>query len=127
MCSAISPRPTTSGSTRCSTRIADNAELLAKGDDNGFMNKLALAVPGAASRGAYEDSAAKRAEDERSRPERPQPHPPGAAEGARGQSAGKRPDGGDAEAAVRQGLICPTGEGLTIVDPFAHTPDQIPA
>jgi PTH1 family peptidyl-tRNA hydrolase len=28
--------------------LADNAELLARGDDNGFMNKLALAVPGAA-------------------------------------------------------------------------------
>ena len=28
--------------------IADNAELLAKRDDNGFMNKLSLAVPGAA-------------------------------------------------------------------------------
>jgi len=26
--------------------IADNAALLAKGDDNGFMNKLSLAVPG---------------------------------------------------------------------------------
>jgi PTH1 family peptidyl-tRNA hydrolase len=28
--------------------LADNAELLASGDDNGFMNKLSLAVPGAA-------------------------------------------------------------------------------
>ena len=27
--------------------LADNAELLAKGDDNGFMNKLSLAVQGA--------------------------------------------------------------------------------
>ena len=26
--------------------LADNADLLAKGDDNGFMNKLSLAVPG---------------------------------------------------------------------------------
>ena len=30
------------------TRIADNAALLAKRDDSGFMNKLSLAVPGAA-------------------------------------------------------------------------------
>jgi PTH1 family peptidyl-tRNA hydrolase len=28
--------------------LADNAELLARGDDNGFMNRLSLAVPGAA-------------------------------------------------------------------------------
>lgn len=28
--------------------IADNAELLAKRDDSGFMNRLSLAVPGAA-------------------------------------------------------------------------------
>src|SRR5262245_18099338 len=27
--------------------LADNADMLAKGDDNGFMNKLSLAVPGA--------------------------------------------------------------------------------
>ena len=31
--------------------IADNAGMLAKGDDNGFMNKLALAVPGGGSKG----------------------------------------------------------------------------
>jgi peptidyl-tRNA hydrolase, PTH1 family len=28
--------------------LADNADMLVKGDDNGFMNKLSLAVPGAA-------------------------------------------------------------------------------
>jgi PTH1 family peptidyl-tRNA hydrolase len=28
--------------------LADNAELLVSGDDNGFMNKMSLAVPGAA-------------------------------------------------------------------------------
>ena len=32
--------------------IADNAGMLAKGDDNGFMNKLALAVPGGSKGGA---------------------------------------------------------------------------
>ncbi len=31
--------------------IADNAETLVRGDDNGFMNKLSLAVPGAAKPG----------------------------------------------------------------------------
>lgn len=30
--------------------IADNAELLARGDDNGFMNKLSLALPGETAR-----------------------------------------------------------------------------
>lgn len=28
--------------------VADNSDLLVKGDDNGFMNKMSLAVPGAA-------------------------------------------------------------------------------
>lgn len=31
--------------------VADNAEMLVKGDDNSFMNKAALAVPGAAKAG----------------------------------------------------------------------------
>ncbi len=31
--------------------IADHAEILVKGDDNGFMNKVSLAVPGAAKPG----------------------------------------------------------------------------
>ena len=42
--------------------IADNAELLAKRDDNGFMNKLSLAVPGAAK----PKPAARRAEADQS-------------------------------------------------------------
>src|SRR5690606_12740394 len=32
--------------------IADNAAMLVKGDDNGFMNKLALAIPGGSKGGA---------------------------------------------------------------------------
>jgi peptidyl-tRNA hydrolase, PTH1 family len=35
--------------------LADNADLLANGDDNGFMNKLSLAVPGAAKPGRAKD------------------------------------------------------------------------
>ena len=77
--------------------IADNAGLLAKGDDNGFMNKLALRCPGDAGRTA------------RSSPPRkagcrqgPKPYPPGAAASAGRQAAGNRPDGRDAQAAVRR-------------------------
>jgi len=37
--------------------VADNADMLVKGDDNGFMNRLSLAVPGAARPGrATEES-----------------------------------------------------------------------
>ena len=44
MCSATSPRPTANGWTPLLDAIADNAGLLAKGDDNGFMNKITLAL-----------------------------------------------------------------------------------
>ena len=49
--------------------IADNAELLAKNDDNGFMNRLSLAVPGAAKT----RPAAKEAKADQSRADRPPP------------------------------------------------------
>ncbi|MER3353016.1 MAG: aminoacyl-tRNA hydrolase, partial [Hoeflea sp. D1-CHI-28] len=38
---------------------ADSAALLAKGDDNGFMNKVSLAVPGAAKPARPADATAK--------------------------------------------------------------------
>jgi PTH1 family peptidyl-tRNA hydrolase len=44
--------------------LADNAELLAKGDDNGFMNKISLAVPGAAKPGRGKDAAEAASEDQ---------------------------------------------------------------
>jgi peptidyl-tRNA hydrolase, PTH1 family len=44
MCSAISPSPTANGWTVLLDSIADNAELIAKGDENGFMNKITLAL-----------------------------------------------------------------------------------
>jgi PTH1 family peptidyl-tRNA hydrolase len=49
--------------------IADNAELLAKRDDSGFMNRLSLAVPGAAK----ERPAAKGAKADQPREDRPAP------------------------------------------------------
>ena len=49
--------------------LADHIGLLAKGDDNGFMNKLSLAVPGAAK----ERPAAKEAKADQSREDRPAP------------------------------------------------------
>ena len=49
--------------------IGDNAEFLAKRDDNGFMNKLSLAVPGAAK----PKPAAKKAEADPSAEDRAQP------------------------------------------------------
>ena len=62
--------------------IADNAELLAKGDDSGFMNKLSLALPGAEK----PKPAARKAEAGQSPEDRaaqgPEPYPPGAAAGA---------------------------------------------
>ena len=103
--------------------IADNAALLVKGDDNGFMNKLALAVPGATSCARTRATPAPEA--------KPKPAAKATAISARRgrrrppQGAGERPDGGDAEEALRQGLICAPGEDLTIVDPFAHTPERI--
>jgi PTH1 family peptidyl-tRNA hydrolase len=39
--------------------LADNADLLAKGDDNGFMNKMSLAVPGAAKPGRAKNAGAE--------------------------------------------------------------------
>ena len=44
MCSAISPNPTANGWTLLLDAIADNAELVAKGDENGFMNKITLTL-----------------------------------------------------------------------------------
>jgi PTH1 family peptidyl-tRNA hydrolase len=38
--------------------IADNVALLLKGDDNGFMNKIALAVPGSGKRSGEADASA---------------------------------------------------------------------
>ncbi|APH73122.1 aminoacyl-tRNA hydrolase [Aquibium oceanicum] len=56
--------------------IADNAVMLAKGDDNGFMNKLSLAVPGAAKVGPSsggEDRPAKgKSHIRRARPQQPE-------------------------------------------------------
>ena len=43
--------------------IGEHAPLLAKGDDNSFMNKLALAVPGAAKGDGHAAKAAKTGED----------------------------------------------------------------
>jgi peptidyl-tRNA hydrolase, PTH1 family len=49
--------------------LADNADLLAKGDDNGFMNKLSLAVPGAAKSGrTSQSSSSEAAAGDESRP-----------------------------------------------------------
>lgn len=50
--------------------IADNADLLAKGDDNGFMNKLSLAVPGDKAR---EETPAAKAQSHirQARPQQP--------------------------------------------------------
>ena len=45
--------------------LADNADLLAKGDDNGFMNKISLAVPGSAKLRPAKDAPA---EDEATEP-----------------------------------------------------------
>ena len=90
--------------------IADNAELLAKRDDNGFMNKLSLAVPGAAKpKPAARKADADQSPEERPAPKGQEPHPPGAAASAGRQGAGDRPDGRHAEKAVRQqGLIAAT-------------------
>ena len=44
MCSTISPRTSAPGSRRCATIIADNADLLAKGQDASFQNKVHLAM-----------------------------------------------------------------------------------
>jgi len=44
--------------------LADNADLLVKGDDNGFMNKLSLAVPGAAKRRPGKADEPSEADDE---------------------------------------------------------------
>jgi peptidyl-tRNA hydrolase, PTH1 family len=49
--------------------IADNAELLVKRDDNGFMNKLTLAVPGAEK----PKPQARKVEPRQSPEDRPQP------------------------------------------------------
>lgn len=43
--------------------IGEHAPLLAKGDDNSFMNKLALAVPGASKGDGHAAKAAKMGED----------------------------------------------------------------
>jgi PTH1 family peptidyl-tRNA hydrolase len=51
---------------------ADNAALLVKGDDSGFMNKLALAVPGAAKGKAELDAPAPKGQSH-IRQARPQP------------------------------------------------------
>ena len=71
-CSATSPRPTANGSTPLLDAIADNADLLVKGDDNGFMNKLALAVRGD---GAERPQRPETADPTRA--EGAEPHPPG--------------------------------------------------
>jgi PTH1 family peptidyl-tRNA hydrolase len=53
--------------------IADNAEMLARGDDNGFMNKLSLAVPGGGKRGGEEEKPAPRGQSHirQARPQQP--------------------------------------------------------
>lgn len=53
--------------------IADHAEMLARGDDNGFMNKLSLAVPGGGKRGGEEEKPAPRGQSHirQARPQQP--------------------------------------------------------
>ena len=117
--------------------IADNAELLAKRDDSGFMNKLSLALPGAEK---PKPAAGKPRRGNRRKTRRakgPEPHPSGAAAGAGSQAAGDWTYGRHVEKAVRQqGLTAATelrrlrtysrqAKHLTIADPFAHSPDQI--
>lgn len=53
--------------------IADHAEMLARGDDNGFMNKLSLAVPGGSKRGSDEEKPAPRGQSHirQARPQQP--------------------------------------------------------
>ena len=82
--------------------IADNAELLAKGDDNGFMNRL--------SAGAARNAAADRGHD------RPHPRQPKAAKAqshirqARPQQpAAKLPETGPM-AAMSQEIVVPPGD-----------------
>jgi PTH1 family peptidyl-tRNA hydrolase len=48
--------------------LADNADLLAKGDDNGFMNKMSLAVPGAAKPGRATKDAESETELDQAKP-----------------------------------------------------------
>ena len=56
--------------------IGDNAAMLAKGDDNGFMNKTSLAVPGSAkaeaSRGGEERPAKGKSHIRQARPQQPE-------------------------------------------------------
>lgn len=53
--------------------IADNAEMLVRGDDNGFMNKLSLAVPGGGMRDGGEEKPAPRGQSHirQARPQQP--------------------------------------------------------
>ncbi|HHZ10411.1 MAG TPA: aminoacyl-tRNA hydrolase [Rhizobiales bacterium] len=53
--------------------IADNAEMLVRGDDNGFMNKLSLAVPGGGRRDDGEEKPAQpgRSHIRQARPQQP--------------------------------------------------------
>lgn len=57
--------------------VADNAPLLAKGDDAGFMNRVALAVSGGASKDARDSSAPRPAKANAAKPQpEPAPTPP---------------------------------------------------
>lgn len=83
--------------------MADSADLLTKGDDNGFMNKVTaglrdkLQPTSADAPPAAEGAQAAYAEG-------PEPHSPGPTEPACGQASRDRPHGCDAEEAARQGL-----------------------
>ena len=76
--------------------IAANAELLAKGDDNGFMNKVSLATRGSATAQEKPRPAEGKAEAEGT-----EPHKAGAPAEAERPGARNRPDGRNAEEAFR--------------------------
>jgi len=79
--------------------IADNAELLAKRDDSGFMNRLSLAVPGAAK----ERPAAKGAKADQPREDRPAPKGQSHIRQARPQApAAKLPESGPMAAMLKR-------------------------
>jgi peptidyl-tRNA hydrolase, PTH1 family len=54
--------------------IADNADLLAKGDDNSFMNKVSLAVPGGRKGKGRESGTDDDSDEEPARPSKGQSH-----------------------------------------------------
>ena len=96
--------------------IADNAAMMAKGDEIGFMNK---AQPRRPAREAPAREAGKTGADA-ARPPKQQSHIRQARPQAAGrQAAGKRPDGRHAEEAVRrQGLSRIGATGLDVDHPY---------